>query len=127
MRERRGEPLKFCARGDAATYWRVDIGGQSIQNAPKPGLRPVVLPRRILVQGRKLIDSASGAALQLHGLNVYLDYLRFDDMALMRQLLPSANFVRLVGVFWHDTRDVAECSCCTDDEARLLCTCVLRS
>ena len=38
-------------------------------------------------------------------------------MALMRQLLPSANLVRLVGVFWHDTASTSECSCCTDDEA----------
>ena len=36
-------------------------------------------------------------------------------MALMRQLLPSANLVRLVGVFWHDHESVADCACCTDD------------
>ena len=71
--------------------------------------------RRAVVRGRQLIDSGSGSPLQLHGLNVFLDYLRFDDMALMRQLLPSANVVRLVGLFWMDNRNVADCSCCTDD------------
>jgi hypothetical protein len=67
------------------------------------------------VQGQQLVDSASGAALQLHGLNIYLDYVHYDDMALMRQLLPSANLVRLVGIFWHDAERLADCTCCTDD------------
>ncbi|KOO53502.1 cellulase, partial [Chrysochromulina tobinii] len=73
------------------------------------------LPRRAIVQGQQLVDSASGAALQLHGLNIYLDYVHYDDMALMRQLLPSANLVRLVGIFWHDAERLADCTCCTDD------------
>ena len=102
------------------TYWRVDIPGRR-KSPPPPPLGTAAAspgpPRRVLVQGRKLIDSSSGAELQLHGLNVYIDYLRFDDMALMRQLLPSANFIRLVGVFWHDGRDASDCACCTEDES----------
>ena len=116
-----GEPKRFCSRSDLVTYWRVDIHRRSPPPAPSAGgllqNSPPGVPRRVLVQGRKLIDSANGAELRLHGLNVYLDYLRFDDMALMRQLLPSANFVRLVGVFWHDGRDASECACCTEDES----------
>lgn len=111
-----GEPRAFCNRQDWSSYWRVEIPSRSGTAAVSP---PVVaatgLPRRALVQGRQLIDSASGAALQLHGLNIYLDYVRFDDMALMRQLLPSANVVRLVGVFWHDHEQLKDCVCCTDD------------
>jgi hypothetical protein len=86
--------------------------------APPPAaalLGPIGLPRRAIVQGQQLVDSASGAALQLHGLNIYLDYVHYDDMALMRQLLPSANLVRLVGIFWHDAERLADCTCCTDD------------
>ena len=49
--------------------------------------------------------------MSLHRVNVYLDYMRFDDTALLR-LLPAANVVRLVGVFWHDTERTEDCSCC---------------
>ena len=31
--------------------------------------------------------------MTLHGVNVYLDYMRFDDTALLRKLLPAANVV----------------------------------
>ena len=130
-----GEPLSFCDRQDWSTYWRVEIpmrsvsgggsGGSSSSSsssssaaAPPPAaalLGPIGLPRRAIVQGQQLVDSASGAALQLHGLNIYLDYVHYDDMALMRQLLPSANLVRLVGIFWHDAERLADCTCCTDD------------
>ena len=143
LRQASGEPHRFCSRSDWITYWRIDIPGRSPTPAAAPAPQPANAvrsgesasqghspdhvgaastnavaagaPRRAIVQGRRLVDSASGAELQLHGLNVYLDYLRFDDMALIRQLLPSTNFVRLVGVFWHDTHDAADCSCCTDD------------
>ena len=135
LRSSAGEPKRFCARGEAASYWRVDLGtsASALAAAPVAAVRgavaPVVAvrggvhgsstePRRALVQGARLVDSATGAALQLHGLNLYIDYMRFDDMALMRQLLPTANFVRLVGVFWHDVRDLSQCSCCTEDESR---------
>ena len=53
--------------------------------------------------------------MRLHGVNIYVDYMRFDAMGLLSHLLPQANLVRLVGVFWHD--DDA-CACCTDDAAR---------
>lgn len=122
-----GEPKSFCTRGDWVTFWRVEIPGRHKSPPPpparssattaavqQPAARPAP-PRRVLVRGSKLIDSVSGAELQLHGLNVYLDYLRFDDTALMRELLPSANVVRLVGIFWHDGRDASECACCTED------------
>ena len=120
LRSVAGEPPRFCSRDDLATYWRVDIPGRRRAPPPPPQSQSVAVvpasPRRVLVQGRRLIDSLSGTELQLHGINVYLDYLRFDDTALMRQLLPSANLVRLVGVFWHDGRDASQCACCTDDE-----------
>ena len=71
----------------------------------------------MVVKGSRLFDSQSGGELHLHGVNFYLDYLRFDDMALLRTLLPRANLVRLVGVFWHDAADEADCPCCIDDPA----------
>ena len=117
LRQAVGEPSRFCARDDWVSYWRVDIASRRRASPPPPPIGAPAVPRRVLVQGHTLIDSASGAELRLHGLNVYLDYLRFDDMALMRQLLPSANFVRLVGVFWHDGRDASDCACCTEDES----------
>ena len=129
LRERSGEPAHFCERADWSTYWRVDLQAQtkattSAAAAPSVGSTLAaaaggggIAPRRALVRGAQIVDSASGAELRLHGLNVYLNYLRFDDMALMRQLLPSANLVRLVGVFWHDGRTESDCPCCTSDEA----------
>ena len=117
---RRASPKKFCKRGDWVSYWRVDLrdadddddgldGWLDVDVGPSGGAR------RALVRGRQLIDSATGAALHLHGVNIYVDYMRFDDMGLLSHLLPQANLVRLVGVFWHD--DDA-CACCTDDAAR---------
>ena len=120
LRSAAGEPKKFCKRGDWVSYWRVDLrdadddddgldGWLDVDVGPSGGAR------RALVRGRQLIDSATGAALRLHGVNIYVDYMRFDDMGLLSHLLPQANLVRLVGVFWHD--DDA-CACCTDDAAR---------
>ena len=120
LRAAAGEPKKFCKRGDWVSYWRVDLrdadddddgldGWLDVDVGPSGGAR------RALVRGRQLIDSATGAALHLHGVNIYVDYMRFDDMGLLSHLLPQANLVRLVGVFWHD--DDA-CACCTDDAAR---------
>ena len=120
LRSAAGEPKKFCKRGDWVSYWRVDLrdadddddgldGWLDVDVGPSGGAR------RALVRGRQLIDSATGAALHLHGVNIYVDYMRFDDMGLLSHLLPQANLVRLVGVFWHD--DDA-CACCTDDAAR---------
>ena len=57
------------------------------------------------------------AKVTLHGVNVYLDYMRFDDTALLKKLLPAANVVRLVGVFWRDVERVEDCACCTDNPA----------
>jgi hypothetical protein len=74
-------------------------------------------PSRIVVQGRRLLDSRTMEEVTLHGVNVYLDYMRFDDTALLQKLLPAANVVRLVGVFWHDTERTEDCSCCTDNPA----------
>jgi len=110
-----GEPLEFCSAAGSSTFWRVDIPGASTDDAvdmssnaadaeaeaeaEMAAARP---PRRIEVRARALIDSESGEEVTLHGVNVFLDYLRFDDVALLKQLLPTANMVRLVGVFWND-------------------------
>ena len=68
-----------------------------------------------------------GAELSLHGVNIYLDYLRFDDLALMATLLPGSNLVRLVALFWGDVKPDAgtdmsvscapDDTCCVDDAA----------
>ena len=137
-----GEPETFCSRTGESTFWRVDIPYASSEDsvdmaanaadaeaeaeAEAAAARP---PRRLSAVGAELIDSETGETVQLHGVNVYIDYLRFDDVALLRQLLPSANVVRLVGVFWYDTVPVpppADGSpppvcppadpCCVDDE-----------
>ena len=144
LRKPAGEPKCFSSRGDWITHWRVEIRRGSAPPPPPIAATAAAamaaavaasatgssggvgsglgtggqLPRRVLVQGSRLLDSATGVPLRLHGLNMYLDYLHFDDMALMRQLLPTANFVRLVGVFWHDSADASGCSCCTEDASR---------
>ena len=138
------EPRHFCSEPGASTSWRVDVPAshvpepqqahqsqtpqtpqmpqmpqapqtpQTPQAPQAPQSQPQSQPQRILVHGEHLIDSSSGATVQLHGVNVWLDYLRDDDMALMEALIPNANLVRLVGVHWHDSHD---CPCCTDDES----------
>jgi hypothetical protein len=109
------EPSSFCTGNGASTFWRVEIPYASQQDVvdmsgnaanaeaeAEAEAAAVAPPRRLTVRGPDLIDSATGAPVRLRGVNVYLDYLRFDDVALLRQLLPAANLVRLVGVFWHD-------------------------
>ena len=131
-----GEPRKFCKIGDLASYWRVELpaeqqpaaeavastdGGSSAGGntaAAAAAAEPAGPPRRIVVQGRRLLDSRTDEEVVLHGVNVYIDYMRFDDLALLQKLLPGANVVRLVGVFWHDVERVEDCSCCTDDPTR---------
>ncbi|KAL1514538.1 hypothetical protein AB1Y20_003635 [Prymnesium parvum] len=106
-------PSRFCAKPGWSVYWRVELGGGEAAG----GVAPRAAPRRPLVRGARLLDSASGEELRLHGVNFYLDYLRVDDLPLLQALLPRANLVRLVGVFWHDAADEADCPCCVDDEA----------
>ena len=136
-----GEPRKFCKLEDFASYWRVELPVElpaelpttvhpataATDSATSDGAASVAaagaaagaaaLPSRIVVQGRRLLDSRSGAEVVLHGVNIYLDYMRFDDTVLLRELLPGANLVRLVGVFWRDVEREEDCSCCTDDPA----------
>lgn len=117
------EPQSFCSKPGSSTFWRVDIpsdGDSGVQPQPQSQTALQQLQQtqlqRVLVHGKRLIDSASGEEIQLHGVNMYLDYYRRDDMALMNSLLPSVNLVRLVGVFWHDAATEKACKCCTDDE-----------
>lgn len=125
-----GKP-RFCFRDGWATHWRIDVdasellllpqaAGDGFAAAAANGLPPsssVLLetatmaptevddeapPRRLQADGAELIDTETGASVALHGVNMFVDYLEFDDIALMRSLLPTANVVRLVGVLWGD-------------------------
>ncbi|EOD23906.1 hypothetical protein EMIHUDRAFT_206882 [Emiliania huxleyi CCMP1516] len=111
-----GEPVSFCVQLGASTFWRVEVPSADADDARVAAANAAEAeseaaaeaaaeaaeseaPRRIIVQGERLLDSSSGEELLLHGVNIFLDYLRFDDIALLRKLLPAANLVRLVG-FW---------------------------
>jgi len=142
-----GEPVSFCVQLGASTFWRVEVPSADADDARVAAANAAEAeseaaaeaaaeaaeseaPRRIIVQGERLLDSSSGEELLLHGVNIFLDYLRFDDIALLRKLLPAANLVRLVGVFWHDAPPAPPptdgssppfCApadrCCVDDES----------
>ena len=48
------------------------------------------------------------AKVTLHGVNVYLDYMRFDDTALLKKLLPAANVVSSLVV---RSKAASACTC----------------
>ena len=92
LKDASGEPARFCRTPDFSTFWRVEVPhfAPELDANGEP-----VPPRRLEVVGRQLRDSSSGEEVVLHGVNIYLDYLRFDDLALIAEMLPGANMVRL--------------------------------
>lgn len=134
-----GKPRAFCARTGWQTHWRIEVSAEEILLLPSSAgesLSPAMdgtnvsdgtTPRRLLAHGARLIDSATGKSVLLTGVNFFVDYLEFDDIALMKQLLPTANLVRLVGIPWGDSAPDptappgAVCApserCCVEDAA----------
>jgi len=131
-----GKPRRFCNRPGWETHWRVDVAEDQLLLLPQSagdGLTGIDLTeghhlkdtsRRLQTEGAQLIDTATGESVALHGVNMFIDYLEFDDIALIRSLLPTANLVRLVGVLWGDAAPKADGSvcaptdrCCVDDAA----------
>ena len=63
-----GEPRKFCNLNDFASYWRVELPASAAAAAAAAGGGDVALvasaaaaaPSRIVVQGRRLLDSRTG-------------------------------------------------------------------
>lgn len=115
--------------------------GEAPALAPSPS-RPVATPRpprgcpvgpsrgplrlsacgaELIPSGGRLADGGPGKPLMLSGVNMFIQYYMElpsarRDIRWLRESVPSANVIRLVGVLWHDSTgpgDGLECS--TDD------------
>ena len=133
-----GKPRKFCQRSGWQTHWRVEVSSEELLILPSSDDAAALaegsggnvsagggIPRRLQAHGARLIDTATGGSVVLHGVNMFVDYLEFDDISLLRQLLPAANVVRLVGVLWGDAKPDPNSNgvcapsdrCCDEDAA----------
>eukprot|EP01084_Bolivina_argentea_P082941 150158_1 len=55
---------------------------------------------RLKVNGSSLINPSNNKEILLHGFNWYLPYVIDGDLEQMKSLLPAANAVRIIGIFW---------------------------
>ena len=80
------------------------------------------MPVRLSVSGRDVLD-ASGRPIVLRGVNMYMEWYKdyygraTQDFVRMRQLLPSANFIRLIGLLWKDSTHEADGLECSNNNA----------